>query len=133
MTDKEYLERELAAQKELFESKLAALEALVNAKALAQASAIEKAETASEKRFSSVNEFRAQQSDIISNFATRDALASGIREQRTATDGLIVQVNKNAERLSYLEGRILVYVGVGTTVATSLAALFAYFGHILKP
>ena len=132
MTDKEYLERELAAQKELFESKLAALEALVNAKALAQASAIEKAETASEKRFTSVNEFRAQQGDIISNFATRDALTSGIKEARTAADVNKDIINLISNRVSYLEGRLLVYVGVGSTIATIFAALFAYMGHFIK-
>lgn len=68
--DKRYEQRFLA-QQEAVQAALAAQEKAVNAALLAADRAVAKAEAASEKRFESVNEFRAQLSDQAANLMPR--------------------------------------------------------------
>jgi CHASE3 domain sensor protein len=124
-------EERIHSLEQLINVKIASLEAVITAKAIAQAEAITKAERAADGRFASVNEFRGQLSDTIQQFATKESVASGTREQRTINDALLVAVHLNETRLSNLEGRIVAYVGAGTTLATVLGALFSWFGHTL--
>jgi CHASE3 domain sensor protein len=124
-------EERIHALETLINVKIASLEAVISAKSQAQAEAIIKAEIAADKRFASVNEFRGQLSDTIRQFATKETVDSGIREARTITDSLLTQLHMIDNRLSNMEGRMFVYVGAGTTIATFLAALFAWFGHVL--
>jgi hypothetical protein len=128
----ESVERRFVALDALGRERIQAVNDVITAKALAQGLAIDKAEEASNKRFESVNEFRGQLNDTIAQFATREALAAGIREQRITTDAIAAELNKIGNRTSVIEARILIYVGIGSSVATSLAALFAWFGHVLK-
>jgi hypothetical protein len=117
----------------LLNVKIAALESVINAKSEAQKEAVIKAEAATEKRFESVNEFRGQLNDTIAQFATREALNSAVREQRSITDAHLATVTALDRRLSTIEGKMLVYVGVGSTLAIVLAGLFSWIGHSLHP
>ena len=89
--------------KELVLSGQHAAEKAVQAALVSSKEAVEKAQVASEMRFASVNEFRAQQTELIRQFPTRleveakvDALATTIRrneqeirEQKTLQNGNI--------------------------------------------
>jgi hypothetical protein len=63
------------------------------------AKAIEKAETATERRFEGVNEFRAQLSDQAARFVTRDELAA-------LEDKLVGLVERNRSDVEQLAKRL---------------------------
>jgi hypothetical protein len=95
-------EEKFAAVHEKFASTALALDAAMVAQEKAVAAAMEasgkavdKAEIANEKRFESVNEFRAQQGDIIAQFLTRNeysaahqTVVDAVTELRSQLDGL---------------------------------------------
>jgi hypothetical protein len=98
--------------------------------------AVTKAETATEKRFESVNEFRAQLSDQTKGFVARlefDAQRAGLGEK---VDGLVDQVNKaiprqEAEtRWTLMNNRIDDLRLVGAGKAGGAAALGWVFGAV---
>ena len=127
MDDKERIEQVEA----LINVKISALQSLVEAKSIAQKDAIGKAEIATEKRFDSVNEFRGQLNDTISQFATREALTASVEKQEVVTSAHLLLINAIDRRLATLEGKVLVYVSAGSALATFLAGLFSWFGHTL--
>lgn len=59
----------------------------------AQMEAIQKAETATEKRFESVNEFRAQLSEVIAQFVPREVAETQFSELRKLVDALTARFN----------------------------------------
>lgn len=59
----------------------------------AQMEAIAKAEAATEKRFESVNEFRAQLNDVISQFVPREVADAQFAEVRKAVDSITARFN----------------------------------------
>lgn len=59
----------------------------------AQSEAIHKAEAATEKRFESVNEFRAQLADQASSFLPREVAESQIAELRKQIGGIVDRLN----------------------------------------
>jgi CHASE3 domain sensor protein len=124
-------EERIHALETLINVKIQSLEAVITAKAQAQAEAIVKAETAADKRFESVNEFRAQLNDLIRQFATKETVDSAVREQKTVSDSLLSNLHTLDRRLSNVEGKIVVYVSMGSFGATLLGGLFAWFGHTL--
>jgi len=102
--------RELAALRELLETRIGALDRLLSRRmddadkaisaALASAEkAVTKAETSAERRFEAVNEFRKTLSDQASTFIPRG-------EYDTAYDALTGRVTANAERVAALELRL---------------------------
>lgn len=60
----------------------------------AQMEAIQKAESATEKRFESVNEFRAQLNDVIGQFMPREVADAQFSELRRSISDLAEKVNK---------------------------------------
>lgn len=68
--DRRYTER-FDAQEKATDAALAAQKEAIAAALNAAQTAVTKAEVASEKRFDSVNEFRAQQGDLIRTFVQR--------------------------------------------------------------
>ena len=100
------LRRELAGMRELLELQIVALKELMTRraddsdKAVAAAfdaakEAVTKAESAAEKRFDSVNEFRAQQADLIAGFISR-------REYESAHQAVIAATEEVRHRLEEL-------------------------------
>lgn len=93
---KEYTDTRLHALEDFTDTRLAALEKQIAASLKAQEVAILKAETATEKRFESVNEFRSTLTDQAGTFATKPALdalavtlASKIDAMRESVDAKI--------------------------------------------
>jgi hypothetical protein len=127
MDDKE----RIAQLGKLLDVKIAGVQAIIEAKSIAQKEAITKAEIATEKRFDSVNEFRGQLNDTIAQFATREALTASIEKQEVVTSSHLLLINAIDRRLATLEGKMLVYVSVGSALATFLAGLFSWLGHSL--
>lgn len=88
--------------------------------------AVDKAEVATDKRFSSVNEFRAQLSDQTASFLPREVAEAQFAELRK-------QLNSNTDRLNRGEGQhsgisdyraqIVAFGAVLVAVASLLAAL----------
>lgn len=126
---------------EYFEQRLAAVDArllamidfqreLTHARFDAAQAAITKADTATEKRFESVNEFRGQLADQTRTFASREALEASAKEGATARDGLAAATAANTARLSNLEGRLVAYsgaVGLGVTFISIIVGVLLHF------
>ena len=119
--------RELAALRELLETRINALDRLLSRRmddadraitaALASAEkAVSKAETSAERRFEAVNEFRKTLSDQAGTFIPRG-------EYDTAYDALTGRVAANAERVAALELRLTsrLDLGEGTDRGTATA------------
>jgi hypothetical protein len=73
---------------------------LTQARFEASQEAIRKADISTEKRFESVNEFRAQLSDQTKLFATKEALDSWMRESRTTHEFLGIEIQKSIDTAS---------------------------------
>lgn len=56
--------------------------------------AIEKAEIATEKRFESVNEFRAQQSDLLAKFMSREVVEAKLSDMQRTIDDIRDKLSK---------------------------------------
>jgi len=102
--------RELAALRELLETRIDGLDRLlsrrmddadkaIQAALVSAEKAVTKAEIASEKRFEGVNEFRRALSDQTATFIPR-------AEYDSAHDALSARVNANADRVAALELRL---------------------------
>lgn len=77
------------AQEKALAAALLAAEKAVTAALSAAERAVLKAEAASERRFESVNEFRAQQGDLITTFARRDEMDTRLKALTEKIDGMI--------------------------------------------
>lgn len=73
---KEYIDTRLHADQEMRDARLEALEKQIQVSLKSQETAILKAEAATEKRFESVNEFRATLTDQAATFASRASFES---------------------------------------------------------
>jgi hypothetical protein len=100
--------------------------------------AITKAETATEKRFESVNEFRSALTDQATRFVTRDALAS-------LSDKLQAGIDRNRDDLDTLSQRLDLQQGetsgarltkasfyVGVTLAVGIIGLLIVLANYLS-
>ncbi len=88
--------------------------------------AIDKADTATEKRFEGVNEFRAALSDQAAQFITRDALEATADKIETQIQQQRKDIDALARRLDLREGQSVgtrLTTGVLVTVATIAIAL----------
>ncbi len=90
----EYFSTRLDAVNERLTAQLNFQRDLIQAQFLAAQKAIEKSDEASDKRFASVNEFRAQLSDQAARFASKEALDSNARESRVAHDLLAKDIQR---------------------------------------
>lgn len=99
---KEYFERILAEKDAAYAQRFEAQEKAVEAALIAQKEAVQKAETAAEKRFDSVNEFRAQLSDQATTFMPRREAESSMRAMTEKYEQL---AKTNADNIDALERR----------------------------
>ena|ERR1700689_2957275 len=84
--------------------------------------AIDKAEKSVDERLKGMNEFRAQQQDMIANFATKEGLASLVDAVNVRIDG----IEKTQERQTGANRVIVI-------VATLAGGLIEYFiTHLFK-
>lgn len=87
---------EIQYLKELIENQIDYLKELIDQRSLLTQRAIDKAEASVDERLAGMNEFRAQQADMISKFATLEKLES-IREQFNIQ---IITINKGLDELN---------------------------------
>jgi hypothetical protein len=149
-----HLEHRIDDQKRLFHEELAALRVQLNERHAAQQSALQsalfsaekavaKAETAAEKRFDSVNEFRAQLADQASRFMPRTEAEAAIArnaerikelsdtaaahlpriEYNAAHDRLVEQVRDLTERVNRSEGKGLGFSASWIIALSVIAAI----------
>lgn len=124
----EHITRVLEELTKRFEQRFADQEKAVTAAITAADRAVSKAETASEKRFEAVNEFRAQQRDLIETFARQDAL-----------NGAEQKIERTISRLDTLEGRtagisagwvyLIGLVSLGASLVGMVGGLIALTKH----
>ena len=115
-----------------YEQRFEAQRTAVDAALAAQEKAVAKAETAAEKRFESVNEFRGQLADQAARLLPRaesDVAFAGVREK---IDGLAVRIDALATRIERGEGQRSglkdgwgYLVGAAGFVATLIAIAYA--------
>lgn len=115
-TIKEYVDQRYIASDKAIAAALAAQKEAIAAALTAADKAGAKAETASEKRFDSVNEFRAQQADIIATFMPRT-------EAQVLINSIADKLDLQAARLDKLEGRSSGIGWVGALVVGGVAVL----------
>jgi hypothetical protein len=113
---------------ERFEAQSKAIEAAFNS----AKEAATKVATASEKRFESVNEFRAQQQDLIANFITRTETEQRMEAMRAQ---LQLQVDGNAAQIAGVmknqaegAGRRIASEGARTLTFAIIGAIVAVIG-----
>ena len=130
-----HLNGRIADQRAYFEARLAALTGLLDERHHAQSQAVAaallsaekavgKAETAAEKRFDAVNEFRAQLADQASTFMPRsesEARASALAEKVDALD----------KRLDKAEGRTSGSTATWGYLVAGVGLLLAVIGVVL--
>jgi len=118
ITLKEHLETLLAEKDKRDEQRFAAQGEAVTAALLAQEKAVVKAETANEKRFESVNEFRKTLSDQTSSFPSRvelQALAARVTDLATRmdkTEGRSTGLSEGTKLLLQLGGFLIAALGL---------------------
>lgn len=95
---REYVDTRFSAQEKAVSAALAAQERAVAAALAAADRAVLKAETASEKRFDAVNEFRAALADNFRTLMPRSESEQGIRALTEKLDTLTARVNARDDR-----------------------------------
>lgn len=98
-TLREHLTQRIDDQDRLHTRRMDDADKAIQAALVSAEKAVSKAEAASEKRFEGVNEFRAQQADLIATFLPRPEYAA-------AHEALIDRLNVLTERFSALELRL---------------------------
>jgi len=137
------LAAQMVAQREITQVRFDASQQAITKAELSTSLAINKAGEAAERRFEGINNFRQSLIDANASFCTREALAAGIKEAKTAVDVISADAARNAllaasatselsNRVSNMEGRSFGYSAAIGIVVTILSALFALIGHIIK-
>ena len=108
-TLKEYIDTLIAAQDKAVGVGLNAQRTAIDAALTSQKEAVIKAEAAAEKRFESVNEFRAQLATQQSTFVTRAEYDAELRAVKSGLDtyikSVITKIDDLQDRLNRSEGR----------------------------
>lgn len=115
--------------KEHFETRINALEDRLDERHQAQKEAILKSETAAERRFESVNEFRGQLNDQVKTFITRDtydvghsALETKVAVVENLITGMIAEkrgAGDQTKAIYALAGFVSVVLVIGTILAAN--------------
>lgn len=123
---RDYIERRFQDQEIAVTAALSSAEKAVNAALVAAQTAVAKAETASEKRFDAVNEFRQTLSDQTATFIPRaeadikfDAMTKEIDELKSSRDTISGANHGSAVTV----GKIIAIIGVSITVMTFIISL----------
>ena len=106
----------LADQRDLFAQRMGDADRAISAALISAEKAVTKAEASSEARFAAVNEFRAQQTDLIAGFLPRI-------EYRAAHEALTDKITALSDRMAALELRLTSRLdhGEGTVTGTEAA------------
>jgi formate-dependent nitrite reductase cytochrome c552 subunit len=127
MNERSVAERtRIQVQEKANDQRFEAQEKAVAAALAAAKEAVAKAEAAAEKRFDSVNEFRAQLKDQTGTFIPRTeatALLKSIDEKTRDNEGKINQIINRSEGVSSLWGAILGVSGLALGAAGTVVAL----------
>jgi hypothetical protein len=118
------LRERVSALDRLTDSRLTAQAEMVKLALDSSKEAIIKAETATEKRFESVNEFRAQLSDQTHSFLPRAEGGQRMDAMQKEIDELRAEIGAMREGTANLAGRLAV-VGAVVTVLISLVVVAA--------
>ena len=118
---REYLAALINAERERSDARFKSIEDSVHAAFTESQKAITKAETATEKRFEGVNEFRMTLSDQASQFVTRDTLAA-------TTEKLQSGIDRNHQDIESVARRIEMASGEQTGSRVTKASLYSVTG-----
>lgn len=121
---REFYDKVLDERAQTWDSKMTSMQTLFNERHTAQATALAKAEQATEKRFDAVNEFRAQLTDQAATFMPRS-------ESEVRISAVTEKLEANGERINQLELRLSsrldlskgMFTGVDKTVAWVFGAV----------
>ena len=118
---REYLMAQINAVERRSELRFEAMKEQIDAAFKSSQLAIDKADTATEKRFEGVNEFRAALSDQATRFVTSETLYA-------LGDKLQASIDRNREDLTSLANRINLREGEQTGSRVTRGALYAGLG-----
>lgn len=146
---KEYLEAQISGLKETLIAQIVSQKEAINAALVSADKAVLKAEVASEKRFESVNEFRATLSDQQRDLATKnecdlrfkaveDRLTESMRTRQAQIEAVNMRVNELSEIMREQKGRgsglnagwgyLVGGLGVAATIVTLIVLLIKTAG-----
>ena len=129
------LEAVMSERDRYYISQIQALKEAVSSALISADKALSKAETASEKRFDSVNEFRAALSDNSANFVQRDAYEERHRALESRLTSLDEKVNELLRRWEATKGRGGAFSDIGgwiIALITSGIAILAVAVHWIR-
>lgn len=146
---KEYLEAQISGLKETLIAQIVSQKEAINAALVSADKAVLKAESASEKRFESVNEFRATLSDQQRDMATKsevdlrfraveDRLTESMKTRQVQVDVLNNRINEVSESIREQKGKSsgmsglwgLIIGGIGA--AFGIASIMAIASRMMK-
>jgi hypothetical protein len=116
---REYIEAVLAERQRAIDAAFAAQKSAIDAALTAAERAVAKAETANEKRFESVNEFRATLKDQQASFITRSEAMTQLDAMREKLNGLVLNQGESKGKGLGLQagwGYLLAAVGLVSTI-----------------
>ena len=122
-TLKEHTEDLLSEMDKRNEQRFTASEKAINAALAAADRAVMKAETAAEKRFESVNEFRGTLSDQQRSLMPRSEADVEFRAMRQIIDDLKTRMDKNEGKSKGFETSWLIFIGLGGLILTLLGLI----------
>src|SRR5688572_19604450 len=102
--------------KELFDRTIADRDVRVNLALSSAKEAVTKAESADEKRFALLNEFRGQQADLATRYAAREWVDQKANE-------LSGRVSRNESDIASLQGKALALAGFGALFGGVVGAM----------
>jgi hypothetical protein len=128
---REYLSALISAAEKRSDDRFEAMQEAVKAAFAESQKAITKAETATEKRFESVNEFRASLSDQATRFITRDTLNALADKLEASIDRNREDLDQLAKRLDLREGETAGSRLTTTTLYTAVGVAVAFIGLLV--
>lgn len=146
---KEYLEAQISGLKETLIAQIVSQKEAINAALVSADKAVLKAESASEKRFESVNEFRATLSDQQRDMATKsevdlrfraveDKLSESMKTRQTQIDAVSARIYELAENMREQKGKASGMTGLwgliigGIGAAFGIASIVAIASRLMK-
>lgn len=125
----EALERHISEQVRQIKTIIEMGTAQVNAAFASSEKAIEKAEVATEKRFESVNEFRAQLGDQATRFMPREVAEAKMEDLGHKIDLLSKAVNANAGRQAGVSASVGLMIAAASIIISIVVVLANVVGN----
>jgi hypothetical protein len=129
MAQKELSEKSAIAAKDALVLALEAAKEAVAAALQGAKEAVTKAEAATEKRFDSVNEFRATLSDLMQTMMPRTEVESSLKSQAEKIDSAVARLDKAEGQRGISASTMTTMIAVAAILVSALLGANVFSGH----